>query len=98
MIFGIPAEIRAHENRVGAVPFLVEELIKRGHQVLVESRAGEKSHYTNEDYQTNRNRIYLSEHCCRVYRPAAFRRTCGIYRIYLEQGTDEGSIFLQSRS
>ena len=51
MIFGIPLEIRQHENRVGAVPFLVEELVKRGHQVYVESRAGWKSHFSDEDYE-----------------------------------------------
>lgn len=51
MIFGIPVEILTHENRVGAAPFLVKELTKRGHQVLVESKAGEISHYRNEVYE-----------------------------------------------
>lgn len=51
MIFGVPLEIRAHENRVGATPFLVEELVKRGHEVYVETGAGEKSHFSDEDYE-----------------------------------------------
>lgn len=51
MVFGIPLEIMTHENRVGAAPFLVKELTKRGHQVLVESKAGEISHYSNEAYE-----------------------------------------------
>ncbi len=51
MIFGIPVEIRDNEHRVGAVPFLVEELVKHGHQVLVETNAGVMSQYSDADYQ-----------------------------------------------
>ena len=51
MIFGIPVEIMSNENRVGAVPFLVEELVKRGHQVLVETKAGLMSHYDDKTYE-----------------------------------------------
>ena len=51
MIFGIPLEIRSHEYRVGAMPFVVNELVKRGHQVLVEARAGEDSLVSNEAYE-----------------------------------------------
>ena len=50
MNFGVPLEIRNHENRVGAVPFLVDALVKRGHQVFVESNAGLKSEYPDEEY------------------------------------------------
>jgi alanine dehydrogenase len=53
MIFGIPVEIMSHENRVGSVPFLVEDLVKRGHQVLVETKAGEMSHYNDEAYENS---------------------------------------------
>lgn len=53
MIFGIPVEIMSYENRVGAVPFLVEELVKKGHQVLVETKAGVMSHYDDEAYETS---------------------------------------------
>jgi len=53
MIFGIPMEIRDNEYRVGAVPFLVEELVKRGHQVLVETNAGDKSHHSDGDYENS---------------------------------------------
>ncbi len=51
MIFGIPLELRTHENRVGATPFLVEELVKRGHEVYVETGAGEMSHFSDADYE-----------------------------------------------
>ncbi len=53
MIFGIPMEIRDNEYRVGAVPFLVEELVKRGHQVMIETNAGSRSHYSDEDYENS---------------------------------------------
>lgn len=51
MIFGVPVEIRQNENRVGALPFVVEELVKRGHQVYVESKAGVSSGYSDEEYE-----------------------------------------------
>ncbi len=51
MIFGVPREIRTHEYRVGAVPFLVEELVKKGHTVLVESGAGVPSGVEDAAYQ-----------------------------------------------
>lgn len=38
---GIPKESFYHENRVGLVPHSVHNLVARGHQVLVESGAGE---------------------------------------------------------
>ncbi len=51
MNFGVPLEIRNHENRVGAVPFVVDALVKRGHQVYVETNAGLKSQYPDEEYE-----------------------------------------------
>ncbi|RMG68161.1 MAG: alanine dehydrogenase [Calditrichaeota bacterium] len=51
MIFGIPLEIKTHEYRVGALPYVVDELVSRGHRVLVENRAGLDSGATDEDYQ-----------------------------------------------
>ncbi len=51
MIFGIPKEIRAQENRVGALPFLVKELVRRGHQVNVETGAGEHCEATDSQYE-----------------------------------------------
>ncbi len=40
MIIGVPKEIKAQENRVGAVPAMVMELVAAGHQVLVQEGAG----------------------------------------------------------
>jgi alanine dehydrogenase len=40
MIIGIPKEIKAQENRVGAVPAMVHDLVEGGNRVLVEAGAG----------------------------------------------------------
>ena len=41
MLIGIPKEIKNHEYRVGMTPNSVRELIAHGHQVIVETQAGE---------------------------------------------------------
>ncbi len=41
MIFGIPRELHPQEMRVGALPFVAKELVRRGHEVYVETGAGE---------------------------------------------------------
>ena len=41
MVIGVPKETHQHEHRVGLNPFAVARLIKKGHTVFVESRAGE---------------------------------------------------------
>lgn len=51
MIFGIPREIRAQERRVGAMPFLVKELVRRGHQVYVETGAGDFCEAADSQYE-----------------------------------------------
>ena len=50
MIIGIPKEIKTYENRVGATPAGVSELVKHGHTVWVEQQAGLGSGFTDEDY------------------------------------------------
>lgn len=50
MIIGIPKEIKNHEYRVGATPAGVRELVKAGHQVLVENNAGLEIDYCNDKY------------------------------------------------
>src|SRR5882757_3765713 len=51
MIIGVPKEIKDHEYRVALLPSAAYQLIKRGHQVLVERNAGTGSGYPDEDYQ-----------------------------------------------
>jgi alanine dehydrogenase len=41
MRIGVPREIKIHEYRVGLVPAGVRELTSHGHEVIVETRAGE---------------------------------------------------------
>lgn len=50
MIVGIPKEIKNQEHRVSMIPSSVGDLVKRGHQVVVEKGAGEGSSYTDEQY------------------------------------------------
>ena len=51
MIIGVPKEVKDHESRVGIVPSGVKALIDAGHQVVVETRAGELSAMSDDDYQ-----------------------------------------------
>jgi alanine dehydrogenase len=50
MIIGVPKEIKDQEYRVALLPSAAYQLIKRGHQVLVERNAGAGSGYPDEDY------------------------------------------------
>jgi hypothetical protein len=45
MIIGVPKEIKLQEHRVALLPSAVYQLIKRGHQVVVERSAGAGSGY-----------------------------------------------------
>jgi alanine dehydrogenase len=40
MLIGVPKEIKTREFRVGLVPSSVAELVRRGHEVLIETKAG----------------------------------------------------------
>lgn len=50
MIIGVPKEIKNNENRVGLIPAGAFELSKRGHEVYVQTTAGEGSGFSDEDY------------------------------------------------
>jgi alanine dehydrogenase len=50
MIIGVPKEIKDHETRVGLVPSGAAALREAGHEVLVESHAGEGSSLTDREY------------------------------------------------
>jgi alanine dehydrogenase len=51
MIVGVPKEIKRDEYRVALLPVGVEELVRAGHQVLVEQGAGLGSGLADGDYQ-----------------------------------------------
>src|ERR1044072_6581717 len=50
MIIGVPKEVKDHETRVGLVPSGVAALREAGHEVLVETHAGEGSTLTDREY------------------------------------------------
>jgi alanine dehydrogenase len=51
MIIGLPKEIKSQEHRVALLPSAAYQLIKRGHTVVVERRAGIGSGYPDADYE-----------------------------------------------
>ena len=51
MLIGVPKEIKDNEYRVGLVPSAVRELTAKGHQVLVETGAGDGAGLADADYQ-----------------------------------------------
>ena len=50
MLIGVPKEIKDHEFRVGVTPAGVKALTGAGHEVLVQSSAGEAIGFTDEMY------------------------------------------------
>ncbi len=50
MIVGVPTEVKTDEYRVSMLPFGVEDLVGRGHQVLVQAGAGLGSGIADHDY------------------------------------------------
>jgi alanine dehydrogenase len=52
MLVGVPKEIKNHEYRVGMTPTSVREMIKHGHDVIVETNAGIGIGAADSDYQS----------------------------------------------
>ena len=50
MLIGVLKEVKTEEYRVGVPPMAAEVLTKAGHQVLVQTTAGEGSGFTDEEY------------------------------------------------
>lgn len=50
LFIGIPREISLQENRVALVPEAVQLLVNNGHRVLVETNAGNASHFSDNEY------------------------------------------------
>ncbi|HKQ75433.1 MAG TPA: alanine dehydrogenase [Blastocatellia bacterium] len=57
MIIGLPKEIKDNEYRVGLTPAGVKTLSDYGHTVLVETKAGEGSGISDEEYSAATGRI-----------------------------------------
>jgi alanine dehydrogenase len=50
MTIGVPTEIKNNESRVALTPAGAHELHKRGHRVLIQSKAGDASGFFDDDY------------------------------------------------
>jgi hypothetical protein len=50
MIIGVPKEIKNNENRVALTPAGTQELTRRGHTVHIQTKAGEGSGFSDEEY------------------------------------------------
>jgi alanine dehydrogenase len=50
MIIGVPKEIKEQENRIGAVPAVVHNLVDGGHKVLVQRGGGEGAGLSDADF------------------------------------------------
>ena len=50
MIIGVPKEVKDHETRVGLVPSGVTALREAGHEVLVQTQAGEGTTISDDEY------------------------------------------------
>ncbi|MEX1005718.1 MAG: alanine dehydrogenase [Acidimicrobiia bacterium] len=57
MIVGVPREVKTSEFRVAITPVGVRELVAHGHEVLIESDAGEGSTIHDEEYEAQGARI-----------------------------------------
>jgi len=51
MKIGVPKEIKPQENRIGLTPESVKDLIKNGHEVLVENNGGYEAGFENKQYE-----------------------------------------------
>jgi alanine dehydrogenase len=51
MIIGVPKEIKNNENRVAVTPSGVVEFTKRGHEIYIQTTAGEGSGFTDDQYE-----------------------------------------------
>ena len=57
MIIGLPREIKDNEYRVAITPGGVRQLVDSGHEVLVQTNAGEGSGFSDEEYSWGGARI-----------------------------------------
>ncbi|HPD66876.1 MAG TPA: alanine dehydrogenase [Ignavibacteriales bacterium] len=60
MRIGIPKESTIEEKRVGLTPAAVDALVKNGHTVFVETKAGADCHFDDEEYEKAGAKIVYS--------------------------------------
>ncbi|MBX7127096.1 MAG: alanine dehydrogenase, partial [Cyclobacteriaceae bacterium] len=57
MIIGVPKEIKNNENRVALTPAGAQELTRRNHTVYIQTKAGDGSGFSDEEYRNAGARI-----------------------------------------
>lgn len=50
MLIGVPKEIKNHEYRVGLTPAAAREFVSHGHQIMVQTNAGDAIGFSNQQY------------------------------------------------
>ena len=63
MRVGIPKEVKNHEYRVGMIPAGVHSLVEAGHEVVVQSGAGDGSGIEDSEYETAGARLVDVREC-----------------------------------
>jgi len=61
LVIGIPKEVQFQENRIALIPNSVHNLVLHGHEVIIESHAGDKSFYTDNDFSEAGAEITVSK-------------------------------------
>ena len=57
LFIGIPKEITSQENRVPLSPSAIEYLVQNGHEIVIESKAGYASNFSDERFSEAGARI-----------------------------------------
>ena len=50
LFIGVPKEITFQESRIAIVPDAVQLLVSHGHEVVIESKAGEGANFTDTEF------------------------------------------------
>lgn len=50
LFIGIPREKSFQENRIALTPEAISSLVAGGHRIVIETKAGERSHFSDKDY------------------------------------------------
>ena len=61
LTIGIPKEMVLQENRVSLIPEAINVLVNNGHQVIIETKAGEGSKYSDADFSEAGAQIALKK-------------------------------------
>lgn len=68
LVIGIPKEEHGSERRISLTPEAVEVLVDNGHDVIVETKAGDGANYTDKDFaehgafiETSRKKVFEAE-------------------------------------